>query len=144
MNSIYDIQTLKKWISDPYHQKKFLNATLKKALPSEECPEPISEFSPSLELIERHDSKIDGATKLVFQTLEKKEGAGSACRIEAVILRIASGRTSLCISSQVGCAAVCRFCATAKLGFVRDLGGGSRVFFSKAFQNNYNENRRLS
>jgi 23S rRNA (adenine2503-C2)-methyltransferase len=42
-------------------------------------------------------------------------------RVEAVLLRIASGRTSLCISSQVGCAADCRFCATGKLGFIRNL-----------------------
>jgi 23S rRNA (adenine2503-C2)-methyltransferase len=68
----------------------------------------------TLELLERHDSKIDGATKLVFQCVD-------GARIEAVILRIASGRTSLCISSQVGCAADCQFCATGKLGFIRNL-----------------------
>ena len=128
MNSIYNIQTLEKLIRDPYQRKKFLNAYLKKALPPEEC----EKFAPSLfqtlekrtagvspafrtlELLERHDSKTDGATKLVFQTLEKQ-------RVEAVILRIASGRTSLCISSQIGCAADCQFCATGAMGFVRNL-----------------------
>ncbi|MCC7300673.1 MAG: radical SAM protein, partial [Verrucomicrobia bacterium] len=67
-----------------------------------------------LELVGRYDSQLDGATKLVFQCLD-------GARIEAVILRIASGRTSLCISSQVGCAADCQFCATGKLGFIRNL-----------------------
>lgn len=114
MNSIYDIQGLEKRIRDPHQRKLFCNALFKKALPPEDCPEPASEFSPTLELVERHDSKIDGATKLVFQTLEKH-------RVEAVILRIASGRTSLCISSQIGCAAGCGFCATGKLGFIRNL-----------------------
>ena len=135
MKSVYDIQALEKLIRDPYQRRKFLNAYIKKALPPEECPEPASGFfqalekraagiSPAfqcLELLERHDSKNDGATKLVFQCLENKKGAGSACRVEAVILRIASGRTSLCISSQVGCAADCQFCATGSMGFVRNL-----------------------
>lgn len=128
MNSIYDIQALEKRIRDPYQRKKLLNAYIKKALPPDECPEPALKFFQSLEIVERHDSQADGATKLVFQTLENKKGAGSACfqtlekhRVEAVILRIASGRTSLCISSQIGCAAGCGFCATGKLGFVRNL-----------------------
>jgi 23S rRNA (adenine2503-C2)-methyltransferase len=115
MNSIYDIQTLEKLIRDPYQRRKFLNAIIKKALPPEECPEPASEFFQTLELLERHDSKTDGATKLIFQCLE--DGA----KVEAVILRIASGRTSLCISSQVGCAADCQFCATGSMGFIRNL-----------------------
>jgi len=114
MNSIYDIQTLEKRIRDPYSRKKFLNAYLKKALPPEDCPEPASEFFQCLEIIERHDSKTDGATKLIFKTLKKQ-------RVEAVILRIASGRTSLCISSQIGCAADCQFCATGAMGFIRNL-----------------------
>ena len=41
--------------------------------------------------------------------------------IEAVILRIATGRTTLCVSSQVGCAAACEFCATGKMGIAQDL-----------------------
>ncbi len=115
MTSVYDIQALGKLIRDPFQRRNFLNAYIKKALPLEECPEPASQFLQTLEIIERHDSQRDGATKLVFQCLE--DGA----RIEAVILRIASGRTSLCISSQVGCAAGCTFCATGKLGFIRNL-----------------------
>jgi 23S rRNA (adenine2503-C2)-methyltransferase len=33
-----------------------------------------------------------------------------------------NGRTTACISSQAGCALNCRFCATGKLGFFRNLG----------------------
>jgi len=123
MNSVYDIQTLEKLIRDPYQRKKFLNAYVKKALPPEELLEAkvfqglkkMGAGSACLEIVERHDSKTDGATKLVFQCLE--DGG----KVEAVILRIASGRTSLCISSQIGCAADCRFCATGAMGFVRNL-----------------------
>ena len=36
-------------------------------------------------------------------------------------------KLTLCISSQVGCAIDCRFCATATLGFGRHLGAGEIV-----------------
>jgi 23S rRNA (adenine2503-C2)-methyltransferase len=68
----------------------------------------------SLQLHSRHDSHIDGASKLIFRT-------ASGHLIETVILRIHSGRTSLCVSSQVGCAAKCRFCATGSMGIARNL-----------------------
>jgi len=114
MNSIYNAQALEELIRDPYQRRTFLNAYCKKALPSEDCPTFASQFVPSLELLDRHDSKIDGATKLIFQTEE-------CHRIETVILRIGSGRTTLCISSQIGCAADCQFCATGAEGFIRNL-----------------------
>ncbi len=40
--------------------------------------------------------------------------------IESVIIP-AQGRTTLCVSSQVGCRMGCRFCATGAMGFVRNL-----------------------
>lgn len=41
--------------------------------------------------------------------------------IETVLLRHKDKRNTLCISSQVGCAVKCAFCATGQGGFVRDL-----------------------
>jgi len=38
-----------------------------------------------------------------------------------------TGRTTLCISSQVGCALDCDFCLTGKMGFVRNLFPGEIV-----------------
>lgn len=38
-----------------------------------------------------------------------------------------SGRGTLCISSQVGCALTCTFCATARQGFSRNLGAAEVV-----------------
>ena len=55
----------------------------------------------------------DGSTKLLL-----KSQKGHV--IETVILRY-EGRTSLCVSSQVGCKLACDFCQTGKLGFVRHL-----------------------
>ncbi len=100
MNSVYDIQALENLCRDPYRRKLFCNDFFKKALPLEECLEKAPELAgklsfQALELLERRDSQRDGATKIVLQTADGH-------KVEAVILRIASGRTSLCISSQVG------------------------------------------
>lgn len=67
-----------------------------------------------LQLHQRRDSEVDGASKLLLRT-------ASGMLIETVILRIASGRTTLCVSSQIGCAAACEFCATGKMGIARNL-----------------------
>lgn len=63
---------------------------------------------------QRFDSSVDGASKLIFRT-------HTGYSIESVILRAGTGRTSLCISSQVGCAAKCDFCATGRMGMAHDL-----------------------
>ncbi len=67
-----------------------------------------------LELSQRVDSELDGASKLLLKN-------GRGLLLEAVILRIATGRTTLCVSSQVGCAAACDFCATGKMGIAQSL-----------------------
>jgi 23S rRNA (adenine2503-C2)-methyltransferase len=59
-------------------------------------------------------SALDGASKLLFGTRDGQ-------RIESVILRIKTGRSSVCVSSQTGCAAGCLFCATGRLKGVRNL-----------------------
>ncbi|MBA3484505.1 MAG: 23S rRNA (adenine(2503)-C(2))-methyltransferase RlmN, partial [Pirellulales bacterium] len=68
----------------------------------------------ALQLHSRSDSQQDGASKLLFRTR-------AGMLIESVILRIATGRTTLCVSSQIGCAAACDFCATGKMGIAQNL-----------------------
>ncbi|MEE9217582.1 MAG: 23S rRNA (adenine(2503)-C(2))-methyltransferase RlmN [Acidobacteriota bacterium] len=48
-------------------------------------------------------------------------------RVEAVYIPQPSGRITLCLSSQVGCALGCRFCRTARMGFVRNLTPGEII-----------------
>jgi 23S rRNA (adenine2503-C2)-methyltransferase len=53
-------------------------------------------------------------------------------RIESVLMRYAargamSERTTICISSQAGCAVACPFCATGQAGFGRQLTSGEIV-----------------
>ncbi len=68
----------------------------------------------TLELAARRDSVMDGASKLIFKTADGHH-------IESVVLRPKTGRIALCISSQVGCACSCSFCATGQMGFSRNL-----------------------
>lgn len=42
-------------------------------------------------------------------------------KIETVLLNHADSRNTVCVSSQVGCALGCLFCATGKMGFKRNL-----------------------
>lgn len=60
-------------------------------------------------------TSADGqTTKFLFKTHDDK-------MIEAVIMRHLSGRNTLCVSSQAGCPMACVFCATGKLGLIRNL-----------------------
>lgn len=72
----------------------------------------------NLKLIESFDDE-DGTSKYLFETFD-------GYRIETVLLND-EGRNTLCISSQVGCRMGCKFCATAKLGFRRNLSAGEIV-----------------
>lgn len=76
-------------------------------------------WRPTLTPVARHPSP-DGTLRLV---LALHDGA----RVEAVLVPMPGGRTTLCLSSQVGCAMGCRFCATGTLGLTRHLRAGEIV-----------------
>lgn len=59
--------------------------------------------------------------------------AEDGASIEAVLMGYAS-RTTLCISSQAGCAMACTFCATGQFGFERHLDTGE-IFAQVAYAN---------
>jgi 23S rRNA (adenine2503-C2)-methyltransferase len=63
-------------------------------------------------MLSRHDS-ADGTVKWLF-------ASGSGQAVETVFIP-EPGRGTLCISSQVGCALDCAFCATGAQGFNRNL-----------------------
>lgn len=68
----------------------------------------------ALDPAERRDSRVDGASKLALRTRDGR-------LIETVVLRFKTGRSSVCISTQAGCAADCAFCATGRMGLLRNL-----------------------
>jgi 23S rRNA (adenine2503-C2)-methyltransferase len=79
----------------------------------------------------------DGSTKLLLQ---KSNGR----IIESVIMRY-SERTSLCVSSQVGCRMSCQFCQTGKLGFMGNLTAGDILAqYAVASALTQTEGRRIS
>ena len=69
--------------------------------------------------IVRTPASRDGAVKFLF-------GLHDHLRVEAVYLPESPGET-VCISTQVGCALGCTFCATGKMGFFRNLTAGEIV-----------------
>ncbi len=71
-------------------------------------------FYTSLTLHSEKTGEDGQTTKFLFKTHDDK-------MIEAVIMRHLSGRNTLCVSSQAGCPMACSFCATGKLGLIRNL-----------------------
>lgn len=69
--------------------------------------------------IAREQRASDGTVKLLLRLRDGRE-------IETVMLPY-EDRTSVCISSQVGCPVGCVFCATATMGFGRNLTAGEMV-----------------
>ena len=78
----------------------------------------------------------DGTAKLLFPLQD-----GGA--VESVIIPDGS-RTTLCVSSQAGCAMGCRFCATARLGLLRNLSAAEIVGQLQAARRRLGEARPLT
>jgi 23S rRNA (adenine2503-C2)-methyltransferase len=70
---------------------------------------------PRLHLEQSVTSTSDGFQKLLFQS-------GDGLKIETVLIPLhKAGCASICLSSQVGCAMACAFCATARMENRRNL-----------------------
>jgi 23S rRNA (adenine2503-C2)-methyltransferase len=70
---------------------------------------------PAVEVRREEASAIDPFVKYVI-------GLGDGAVVETVRIPLEkAGRFSACVSSQVGCALACRFCATGRLGLTRNL-----------------------
>lgn len=73
----------------------------------------------NLREVERRESPTDRTIKFLF-ALPTGE-----C-IESVMIEDGDRRTA-CLSSQVGCALDCKFCATGRMGFIRNLSPGQII-----------------
>lgn len=92
----------------------------------------VSTFS-DLPAARRADIQEQLFPTLIEPLLEQRADAGTTVktlwklfdgsRIESVLMRYPT-RTTLCISSQVGCGMGCPFCATGKLGLTRNMSTG--------------------
>ncbi len=73
-----------------------------------------------LTLEDRKISVIDGTEKFLFRTIDNNY-------IESVLIKSDGSddsRLTICISSQIGCPMGCKFCETAKIGYIRNLSTG--------------------
>ena len=101
------------------------------AVRRDEIPESLPEVSaalldrirreirlPRLELLDRRVSARDGFVKYLF----RGEGPEPFEAVRIPLLhRAGDEKYVVCVSSQVGCAMGCAFCATGRMGFVRNL-----------------------
>ncbi len=128
MFSIHDEEKII-WLLEANGHKKFRYAQIENAIYKnlvsdfdmiETLPQSIRDLlkeNCSYNSLSLHSEKTDPegqTTKFLFTTHDGK-------MIEAVIMRHLSGRNTLCVSSQAGCPMACTFCATGKLGLIRNL-----------------------
>jgi 23S rRNA (adenine2503-C2)-methyltransferase len=80
-----------------------------------------AELSPAATALARRSVATDGTTKLLLRLADART-------IESVLMPdFRPDRAAGCVSSQVGCAMGCDFCATAQTGFERNLTAGEMV-----------------
>ena len=105
-----------RWI----HQKKIFDfdamSDLSKALRARLQAEYVAS---DLTLVELEQSERTGTKKALLQLRDGET-------VESVLIRDGE-RVTLCLSSQVGCALKCDFCATGLAGFTRNLSPGEIV-----------------
>lgn len=70
----------------------------------------------TLKYVDAEVSPQNGTKKIIFETKERN-------KIESVIIP-EEKRTTLCISTQVGCPLDCKFCATGLMGYKKNLTPG--------------------
>lgn len=99
---------------------------------------PVRSFAEMVELPPRVLAKLEEQTHLgtlpVVEETHSSDGftrkyllgLNDGRRIETVLMKF-TGRVTACVSSQVGCAMGCVFCATGQMGFTRHLTVGEIV-----------------
>ncbi len=117
----------------PYRVRQLRHGLLQGREPGEltDLPKPLRarlaemhELQPGLRLV--HEAAADGGDTVKWLWEVASAGSGAPPRVETVLMHY-PGRTTVCVSSQAGCAMACSFCATGQLGFERHLTTGEIV-----------------
>jgi len=118
---------LEEWGVGATHANKVFRHLHALQVPLEQIPNlgrharTIAEHTRPTELrLSKHVQADDGTIKLLFSL---EDGA----QVESVLLPMRRERYTLCLSTQVGCAMACAFCATGALGLKRSLSVGEVV-----------------
>ena len=112
----YRAGQVRKWL----FQKRAAGFEEMTDLPAKLREQLAAEFQTFSTTVAKHHKAADGAEKLLLQLHDAE-------RIECVLLRDDKGHCTACISTQVGCAMGCVFCATGLDGVVRNLTRGEIV-----------------
>lgn len=115
------------WGHKPSHAARVLRAFYEgdgqanptvSGLPAELVERLRTGFAPSAATLAVRQVAADGTTKLLLRL-------GDGRTVESVLMPdFRADRAAGCVSSQVGCAMGCDFCATTKTGFERNLTAG--------------------
>ena len=90
----------------------------------------IPQFATLTSYVSHHATSADGTTTKLAVTLQGNNLNNSQnvndkeFTVETVIMRHGGSRITLCVSSQVGCAMGCTFCATGTMGILGNLSSG--------------------
>jgi len=112
----YRGQQLFQWV---YHHKVDRFEEMKNLSRDFRCDLEQGYMVHALRMIREADGTGGAARKFLLETV-----AGDY--LEAVLIQ-EGRRHTVCVSTQVGCALGCQFCATARMGFVRNLTAGEIV-----------------
>jgi 23S rRNA (adenine2503-C2)-methyltransferase len=130
----HDLTDLAQWLADwgykPSHASRVLRAFYAgedlataslRGLPKGLIEKLRAEFPSSAARLAARQVADDGTTKLLLRL-------GDGRTVESVLMPdFRADRAAGCLSSQVGCAMGCDFCATTKTGFERNLTAGEIV-----------------
>jgi len=100
-------QAITKELVSDWHEANGLPKDLQSILVEEL---PISTLKIKVQL----EAKNQDSIKIAFETEDNKI-------IESVLMRHDGERNTVCVSTQIGCPMNCAFCATGKMGFIRNL-----------------------
>ena len=100
----HGIMDIKSMNNIPNDMKKFIN---------------VNYILKTLEIEHIENSKSENTKKILFKTIDGQ-------LIESVSM-IDKNLHTVCISSQVGCSVDCKFCATGRMGFKRNLSCGEII-----------------
>ncbi|MDP2937877.1 MAG: 23S rRNA (adenine(2503)-C(2))-methyltransferase RlmN [Candidatus Omnitrophota bacterium] len=150
MNDIKDLtpkeleQVLLSWKQESFHARQIFSWIYKKGVTDFDAMSDLPSdlrarlkegfYILSLNLIKRIESH-DGTEKSLFKLKDDN-------LIEAVIIP-AEKRITGCISTQVGCKFACRFCASGKFGFKRNL-TSSEMIEEVLYLKNNSQGRKLT
>ena len=126
-----DVEELSTWMEDEgfkaSHALRFLRqvygakADAQIRLPADLAARLRVAFSPEMASLAQRQVSEDGTTKLLLRMQDGRT-------VESVLMPdYRADRAAGCISSQVGCAMGCDFCATTQTGFERNLTSGEIV-----------------